>query len=273
MITELTRDFINTNPTDEEMSRFLEEHYKSRHLVHDDIIAIIERMQDEKNKHKAIYKYAQGDLLFFKKDAFFNIVVNINDQKIGEILEYIIIQRLKNQMETDPKRGKEIAHSVYEYLNSLEQMGRNNEESDYVDRVKDLLENVAEILGKIDLLTFLYNMDLSKWSKEELYKYEYLLEASNFEELLEEWQTVQNTKSKAIANKAFEEAEKEGVSLEDVAKDFLETAKSKGVKMDKLYEWIIQNNSDVLIIEQRAEMQEGLTNLKGKEVKQPDKNK
>ena len=34
-------------------------------------------MKDEQNKHKAIYKYAQGDLLFFSRDDLLNIVSNI----------------------------------------------------------------------------------------------------------------------------------------------------------------------------------------------------
>ena len=272
MMTELTRKFLQKEPSDEEMITFLDEHYSERHLVPDDIISIIQQMKDVKNMHKSIYKYAQGDLLFFKRDEFLNIIGNINDQRRSEILESVIIQRFKEQMEAEPNNSEQIAHSIYGYLNLLQNMGITNEENDYIDRVKEIFEEMAQKFNKNDLLTFLFNTDLTQWRKEELYKYEHLLEKEDFGELLEEWQNAQSSKSKAIVNDFFEEAEKKGLPLEKVTIDFLETAKSRGLQMNELYEWIIKNYSGELIIEQRAEMQEGLTVLKGKEQEQLGKN-
>ena len=58
--------------------------------------------------------------------------------------------------------------------------------------------------------------------------------------------------------------------MEEFTKDFFETAKSRGFQMDKLYEWIMQNNSSELIIEQRAEIQKGLSALREKELQQAE---
>ena len=270
-MTKLTSNFLKNEPSDTELIDFLNKNYKSGYFVYDDYIEIIKQMKEEKNKQKAIYKYGQGELLFFKRDDFLNIVGNIDDEKIKEILESIIIQRFKEQMEAEPKNSEQIAHSIYGYLNLLQNIGITNEDNNYINEVKGIFEEFAEKFNKNDLLTFLFNTDLSKWSKEELYKYEHLLEKEDFAELLEEWQDAQNTRSKTIVNRAFEEAENEGLSVEDFTKDFLETAKSRGLQMDKLYEWIMQNNSSELIIEQREEMQKGLSALREKESKLPDK--
>ena len=84
--------------------------------------------------------------------------------------------------------------------------------------------------NKNDLLTVLFNTDLTQWSEEELYKYEHLIEKEVFGELLEEWQNAQRRKSKTIVNYFFEDAEKEGLPLEKVTIDFLETAKVEDFK-------------------------------------------
>ena len=50
MLTKETQEFLSKNPKDEEMMTFLEKNISERHLVHDDILSIIEMLNDEENK-------------------------------------------------------------------------------------------------------------------------------------------------------------------------------------------------------------------------------
>ena len=105
MITKITQEFLNKNPNDEEMMAFLKEHIYTGQLVPDDILSIIERLNDEKNKHKAINRYAVDNVFSLNMERFFDIMLNIKDQGISERLEYIIIQRLEKLKDNIQRSG------------------------------------------------------------------------------------------------------------------------------------------------------------------------
>ena len=138
MITKITQEFLNKDPNDEEMMAFLKEQIYTGQLVPDDILSIIERLNDEKNKHKAINRYAVDNVLSLNMERFFDIMLNIKDQGISERLEYIIIQRLEKLKDNIQRSGnlekinfynKKISKAISGYISGLEDIGQGYEKN------------------------------------------------------------------------------------------------------------------------------------------------
>ena len=258
MITEITQEFLNKNPNDEEMIAFLEEHIYAGHLVSDDILSIIESLNDEKNKHIAINRYAVNDVLSLNIERFFNIILNIKDQGISERLEYIIIQRLE-KLKDNKYYNKKISKAIIGYIRGLEEIGEFDEKAEYIDRAKELLEENVETnrIEEIDLMTFIANVDFSKWNRQDLEKYERFLKPENYQYIMEMWEESQGKETKNLINGVIQEAKQQGIPLEDLAKEFLGAIASEGINSGDLYEWILNSNVFKLIDKQREELSTG----------------
>ena len=259
MLTEITKEFLNKQPNDEEMMFFLKEHISARHLVPDDILSIIENLNDEKNKHKTIYRYVEGDILSIYMERVFNIILNIKDQRISEMVETIIIQRLEKLRDDNKKKNndynKRISHAIIGHISGLEQIGECDEKIDYIDRAKGLLEeNVEESrIEEIDLMTFLYNIDFSRWNRQDLEKYEEFLNPEYYQNIMEMWEEAQE-ETKKLINGVIQEAKQQKISLEDLTKEFLKAVEREGINSDDLYAWILKSEAFNLVSEQRAEL-------------------
>ena len=263
MLTEITKEFLNKQPNDEEMMAFLKEHISARHLVSDDILSIIENLNDEENKHKAINRYVMSDILSSNMERVFNIILNIKDQGISERVEYIIIQRLE-KLKYDDKRennyyNKKISKAIIGHISGLEQIGECDEKTDYIDRAKGLLEeNVEESrIEKNDLMTFLYNIDFSRWNRQDLEKYERFLNPENYQDIMEMWEEAQEKETKNLINGVIQEAKQQKIPLEDLTKAFLKAVASEGINSDDLYAWILKSEAFNLVAEQREELSAG----------------
>ena len=259
MLTEITKEFLNKQPNDEEMMAFLKEHISARHLVPDDILSIIENLNDEKNKHKTIYRYVEGDILSIYMERVLNIILNIKDQRISEMVETIIIQRLEKLRDDNKKKNndynKRISHAIIGHISGLEQIGECDEKIDYIDRAKGLLEeNVEESrIEEIDLMTFLYNIDFSRWNRQDLEKYEEFLNPEYYQNIMEMWEEAQE-ETKKLINGVIQEAKQQKISLEDLTKEFLKAVGREGINSDDLYAWILKSEAFNLVAEQRAEL-------------------
>ena len=263
MLTEITKEFLNKQPNDEEMMAFLKEHISARHLVSDDILSIIENLNEEENKHKAINRYIMSDILSLNMERVFNIILNIKDQGISERVEYIIIQRLE-KLKYDDKRennyyNKKISQAIIGYISRLEQIGEYDKKIDYIDRAKGLLEeNVEESrIEEYNLMTFLYNIDFSKWNRQDLEKYERFLKPENYQDIMEMWEEAQEKETKNLINGVIQEAKQQKISLEDLTKAFLKAVASEGINSDDLYAWILKSEAFNLVAEQREELSAG----------------
>ena len=263
MLTEITKEFLNKQPNDEEMMAFLKEHISARHLVSDDILSIIENLNEEENKHKAINRYIMSDILSLNMERVFNIILNIKDQGISERVEYIIIQRLE-KLKYDDKRennyyNKKISQAIIGYISGLEQIGEYDKKIDYIDRAKGLLEeNVEESrIEEYNLMTFLYNIDFSKWNRQDLEKYERFLKPENYQDIMKMWEEAQEKETKNLINGVIQEAKQQKISLEDLTKAFLKAVASEGINSDDLYAWILKSEAFNLVAEQREELLAG----------------
>ena len=263
MLTEITKEFLNKQPNDEEMMAFLKEHISERHLVSDDILSIIENLNEEENKHKTINRYVMSDILSLNMERVFNIILNIKDQGISERVEYIIIQRLE-KLKYDDKRennyyNKKISHAIIGYISGLEQIGECDKKIDYIDRAKGLLEeNVEESrIEEIDLMTFLYNIDFSRWNRQDLEKYERFLNPEIYQDIMEMWEEAQEKETKNLINGVIQEAKQQKIPLEDLTKAFLKAVASEGINSDDLYAWILKSEAFNLVAEQREELSAG----------------
>ena len=77
------------------------------------------------------------------------------------------------------------------YIGSLEQIGEVDEKLEYVEEAKTLInENVTirHMIEEIDLLTFLFNVDFSRWNRQESEEYESFLTPENYQKLMEMWE-------------------------------------------------------------------------------------
>lgn len=271
MITKITQEFLNKNPNDEEMMAFLKEHIYTGQLVPDDILSIIERLNDEKNKHKAINRYAVDNVLSLNMERFFDIMLNIKDQGISERLEYIIIQRLEKLKDNIQRSGnleeinfynKKISKAISGYISGLEDIGQGYEKTEYIDRAKELAQDSVEssMITEVDFMNFIANVDFSKWNRQDLKKYEGFLKPENYQELMEmweEWEEAQGKGTKNLIDGVIQEAKQQGIPLENLAKEFFETIANEGINSADLYEWILNSNVFKLVDEQRAELSTG----------------
>lgn len=271
MITKITQEFLNKNPNDEEMMAFLKEHIYTGQLVPDDILSIIERLNDEKNKHKAINRYAVDNVLSLNMERFFDIMLNIKDQGISERLEYIIIQRLEKLKDNIQRSGnleeinfynKKISKAISGYISGLEDIGQGYEKTEYIDRAKELAQDSVEssMITEVDFMNFIANVDFSKWNRQDLKKYEGFLKPENYQELMEmweEWEEEQGKGTKNLIDGVIQEAKQQGIPLENLAKEFFETIANEGINSDDLYKWILNSNVFKLVGEQREELSTG----------------
>ena len=271
MITKITQEFLNKNPNDEEMMAFLKEHIYTGQLVPDDILSIIERLNDEKNKHKAINRYAVDNVLSLNMERFFDFMLNIKDQGISERLEYIIIQRLEKLKDNIQRSGnleeinfynKKISKAISGYISGLEDIGQGYEKTEYIDRAKELAQDSVEssMITEVDFMNFIANVDFSKWNRQDLKKYEGFLKPENYQELMEmweEWEEAQGKGTKNLIDGVIQEAKQQGIPLENLAKEFFETIANEGINSADLYEWILNSNVFKLVDEQRAELSTG----------------
>jgi len=268
MLTEITKEFLNKRPNDEEMMCFLEKHNSARRLDSDDILSIIESLNDEKNKHKTIYRYVESDILSLNMERVFSIILNIEDQRISETIEAIIIQRLEKLKDDNKKDNnyynKKISHAIIGHISGLEQIGECDENTHYIDRAKGLLEENAEanMIEEIDLMTFLVNVDFSRWNRQELEKYERFLSSENYQELMEMWKEAQEKGTKDLINGVIQEAKQQKISLEELTKEFLKAVANEGVNSDDLYTWILNSKAFNLVADQRMELSTGEQTLK-----------
>ena len=196
MRTKETQEFLSKNPKDEEMMTFLEKNISERHLVHDDILSIIEMLNDEENKIRAINRYvgkdvSSLDVLSSNMGRVFSIILNMKDQEKRERAEYIIIGRLEklkdDNRNSNNNYDKKISKEIMSYIGSLEQTGEVDGKLEYIEEAKTLLnENVTirHMIEEIDLLTFLANVDFSRWNRQELEEYESFLTPENHQELM-----------------------------------------------------------------------------------------
>ena len=270
MITKITQEFLNKNPNDEEMMAFLKEHIYTGQLVPDDILSIIERLNDEKNKHKAINRYAVDNVLSLNMERFFDIMLNIKDQGISERLEYIIIQRLEKLKDNIQRSGnlekinfynKKISKAISGYISGLEDMGQGYEKTEYIDRAKELAQDSVEssMITEVDFMNFIANVDFSKWNRQDLKKYEGFLKPENYQELMEMWEEWgeeqgKGKETKNLIDGVIQEAKQQGIPLENLAKEFFETIANEGINSDDLYKWILNFNVFKLVGEQREEL-------------------
>ena len=266
MRTKETQEFLSKNPKDEEMMTFLEKNISERHLVHDDILSIIEMLNDEENKIRAINRYvgkdvSSLDVLSSNMGRVFSIISNMKDQEKRERAEYIIIGRLEklkdDNRNSNNNYDKKISKEIMSYIGSLEQTGEVDGKLEYIEEAKTLLnENVTirHMIEEIDLLTFLFNVDFSRWNRQELEEYESFLTPENYQELMEMWEEAQGKETKNLVDGVIQEAKQQGIPLEDLAKEFLGTITSEGINFDNLYEWILESNEFKLLDKQRAEL-------------------
>lgn len=266
MRTKETQEFLSKNPKDEEMMTFLEKNISERHLVHDDILSIIEMLNDEENKIRAINRYvgkdvSSLDVLSSNMGRVFSIISNMKDQEKRERAEYIIIGRLEklkdDNRNSNNNYDKKISNEIMSYIGSLEQIGEVDGKLEYIEEAKTLLnENVTirHMIEEIDLLTFLFNVDFSRWNRQELEEYESFLTPENYQELMEMWEEAQGKETKNLIDGVIQEAKQQGIPLEDLAKEFLGAITSEGINFDNLYEWILESNEFKLLDKQRAEL-------------------
>lgn len=266
MLTKETQEFLSKNPKDEEMMTFLEKNISERHLVHDDILSIIEMLNDEENKIRAINRYvgkdvSSLDVLSSNMGRVFSIISNMKDQEKRERAEYIIIGRLEklkdDNRNSNNNYDKKISKEIMSYIGSLEQTGEVDGKLEYIEEAKTLLnENVTirHMIEEIDLLTFLFNVDFSRWNRQELEEYESFLTPENYQELMEMWEEAQGKETKNLIDGVIQEAKQQGIPLEDLAKEFLGAITSEGINFDNLYEWILESNEFKLLDKQRAEL-------------------
>ena len=266
MRTKETQEFLSKNPKDEEMMTFLEKNISERHLVHDDILSIIEMLNDEENKIRAINRYvgkdvSSLDVLSSNMGRVFSIISNMKDQEKRERAEYIIIGRLEklkdDNRNSNNNYDKKISKEIMSYIGSLEQTGEVDGKLEYIEEAKTLLnENVTirHMIEEIDLLTFLFNVDFSRWNRQELEEYESFLTPENYQELMEMWEEAQGKETKNLIDGVIQEAKQQGILLEDLAKEFLGAITSEGINFDNLYEWILESNEFKLLDKQRAEL-------------------
>lgn len=266
MRTKETQEFLSKNPKDEEMMTFLEKNISERHLVHDDILSIIEMLNDEENKIRAINRYVGKDVsslevLSSNMGRVFSIISNMKDQEKRERAEYIIIGRLEklkdDNRNSNNNYDKKISKEIMSYIGSLEQTGEVDGKLEYIEEAKTLLnENVTirHMIEEIDLLTFLFNVDFSRWNRQELEEYESFLTPENYQELIEMWEEAQGKETKNLIDGVIQEAKQQGIPLEDLAKEFLGAITSEGINFDNLYEWILESNEFKLLDKQRAEL-------------------
>ena len=266
MRTKETQEFLSKNPKDEEMMTFLEKNISERHLVHDDILSIIEMLNDEENKIRAINRYvgkdvSSLDVLSSNMGRVFSIISNMKDQEKRERAEYIIIGRLEklkdDNRNSNNNYDKKISKEIMSYIGSLEQTGEVDGKLEYIEEAKTLLnENVTirHMIEEIDLLTFLFNVDFSRWNRQELEEYESFLTPENHQELMEMWEEAQGKETKNLIDGVIQEAKQQGIPLEDLAKEFLGAITSEGINFDNLYEWILESNEFKLLDKQRAEL-------------------
>ena len=267
MITDVTQEFLSKNPKDEEMMSFLKEHISAGHLVHDDILSIIERLSDEENKSRAINRYvgndvATLDVLSLNMERVFTIILNMKEQENRERAEYIIVGRLEklkndNRNSNNNYYDKKISKEIMSYIGSLEQIGEVDEKLEYIEEAKTLInENVTirHMIEEIDLLTFLFNVDFSRWNRQELEEYESFLTPENYQKLMEMWEEAQGKETKNLIDGVIQEAKQQGIPLEDLAKEFLGAITSEEINFDNLYEWILESNEFKLLDKQRAEL-------------------
>ena len=266
MRTKKTQEFLSKNPKDEEMMTFLEKNISERHLVHDDILSIIEMLNDEENKIRAINRYvgkdvSSLDVLSSNMGRVFSIISNMKDQEKRERAEYIIIGRLEklkdDNRNSNNNYDKKISKEIMSYIGSLEQTGEVDGKLEYIEEAKTLLnENVTirHMIEEIDLLTFLFNVDFSRWNRQELEEYESFLTPENYQELMEMWEEAQGKETKNLIDGVIQEAKQQGIPLEDLAKGFLGAITSEGINFDNLYEWILESNEFKLLDKQRAEL-------------------
>ena len=266
MRTKETQEFLSKNPKDEEMMTFLEKNISERHLVHDDILSIIEMLNDEENKIRAINRYvgkdvSSLDVLSSNMERVFSIISNMKDQEKRERAEYIIIGRLEklkdDNRNSNNNYDKKISKEIMSYIGSLEQIGEVDGKLEYIEEAKTLLnENVTirHMIEEIDLLTFLFNVDFSRWNRQELEEYESFLTPENYQELMEMWEEAQGKETKNLIDGVIQEAKQQGIPLEDLAKEFLGAITSEGINFDNLYEWILESNEFKLLDKQRAEL-------------------
>ena len=266
MLTKETQKFLNENPKDEEMMAFLEKNISVRHLVLDDILSIIEILNDEENKIRAINRYvgkdvSSLDVLSSNMGRVFSIISNMKDQEKRERAEYIIIGRLEklkdDNRNSNNNYDKKISKEIMSYIGSLEQTGEVDGKLEYIEEAKTLLnENVTirHMIEEIDLLTFLFNVDFSRWNRQELEEYESFLTPENYQELMEMWEEAQGKETKNLIDGVIQEAKQQGIPLEDLAKEFLGAITSEGINFDNLYEWILESNEFKLLDKQRAEL-------------------
>ena len=266
MRTKETQEFLSKNPKDEEMMTFLEKNISERHLVHDDILSIIEMLNDEENKIRAINRYVGKDVsslevLSSNMGRVFSIISNMKDQEKRERAEYIIIGRLEklkdDNRNSNNNYDKKISKEIMSYIGSLEQIGEVDGKLEYIEEAKTLLnENVTirHMIEELDLLTFLFNVDFSRWNRQELEEYESFLTPENYQELMEMWEEAQGKETKNLIDGVIQEAKQQGIPLEDLAKEFLGAITSEGINFDNLYEWILESNEFKLLDKQRAEL-------------------
>lgn len=266
MRTKETQEFLSKNPKDEEMMTFLEKNISERHLVHDDILSIIEMLNDEENKIRAINRYvgkdvSSLDVLSSNMGRVFSIISNMKDQEKRERAEYIIIGRLEKLKDdnrtSNNNYDKKISNEIMSYIGSLEQIGEVDGKLEYIEEAKTLLnENVTirHMIEEIDLLTFLFNVDFSRWNRQELEEYESFLTPENYQELMEMWEEAQGKETKNLIDGVIQEAKQQGIPLEDLAKEFLGAITSEGINFDNLYGWILESNEFKLLDKQRAEL-------------------
>lgn len=266
MRTKETQEFLSKNPKDEEMMTFLEKNISERHLVHDDILSIIEMLNDEENKIRAINRYVGKDVsslevLSSNMGRVFSIISNMKDQEKRERAEYIIIGRLEklkdDNRNSNNNYDKKISKEIMSYIGSLEQIGEVDGKLEYIEEAKTLLnENVTirHMIEEIDLLTFLFNVDFGRWNRQELEEYESFLTPENYQELMEMWEEAQGKETKNLIDGVIQEAKQQGIPLEDLAKEFLGAITSEGINFDNLYEWILESNEFKLLDKQRAEL-------------------
>ena len=265
MRTKETQEFLSKNPKDEEMMTFLEKNISERHLVHDDILSIIEMLNDEENKIRAINRYvgkdvSSLDVLSSNMGRVFSIISNMKDQEKRERAEYIIIGRLEklkdDNRNSNNNYDKKISKEIMSYIGSLEQTGEVDGKLEYIEEAKTLLnQNVTrDMIEESDLLTFLANVDFSRWNRQELEEYESFLTPENYQELMEMWEEAQGKETKNLIDGVIQEAKQQGIPLEDLAKEFLGAITSEGINFDNLYEWILESNEFKLLDKQRAEL-------------------
>ena len=271
MLTKETQEFLSKNPKDEEMMAFLEKNISARHLVPDDILSIIEILNDEENKIRAINRYVGKDVsslavLSLNMRRVFSIISNIKDPGKRERLEYIIIERLEKLKDYNRKSNnnyeyydKEISREIMSYIGALERIGEEDGKPEYIEEAKTLLnQNVTrDMIEEIDLLTFLFNVDFSRWNRQELEEYEGFLTPENYQEVIERWEEAQGKETKNFVKGVIQEAKQQGIPLEDLAKEFFETIANEGINSDDLYEWILNSNAFKLLAEQREELSTG----------------